>query len=386
MHPQTSGSRLPTLTSLRFLAALAVFVTHIAVARLFLDASISDGLARYLSRLGYAGVSFFFILSGFVLMWSTRPGDTPTAFYRRRLAKIYPNHVATWLAGLVLMAVTGATLTWGAALPSLFLLQSWSPDLTVLSGTNGPSWSLACELLFYLSFPLLAPILLRIPRRRLVASAAGITAVIVLIPVFAQLLPEQPLSPFQPVSWARNWFVYFLPLSRLPEFALGMVMARILRDGLWPGMPVRWALALVAGGYVLQVWLPDAYGLVAPTTAPLALLITAYAHRDVTGARTFLTRKELVWLGEVSFAFYMVHFLVLQYGPIGLATRASGDVARATPTAVTLILISLLVTLVAGALLHRFIEVPCMKRFGRSRTPQTSTTPGPAVAAATQEV
>ena len=77
-------SRLPSLTGLRFLAAAAVTAYH--AAPILADRSALPKVAS----LGYVGVSFFFVLSGFVLTWSGAAGLKPREFYRRRLARIAP--------------------------------------------------------------------------------------------------------------------------------------------------------------------------------------------------------------------------------------------------------------------------------------------------------
>ncbi|UCN13634.1 acyltransferase family protein [Cellulomonas iranensis] len=70
--------RLDALTGLRFLAALVVVVFHLSLNRFFLDApALVDPLQGVLRNGGWLGVTFFFVLSGFVLTWSARPGDTP---------------------------------------------------------------------------------------------------------------------------------------------------------------------------------------------------------------------------------------------------------------------------------------------------------------------
>ena len=76
-------SVLPRLTALRAFAAVFVFSYHMQLFGVAFNGHLPFDI-------GYSGVSFFFILSGFVLAWSTTPGLSPWTFYRRRLARIYP--------------------------------------------------------------------------------------------------------------------------------------------------------------------------------------------------------------------------------------------------------------------------------------------------------
>ncbi|MCK1816011.1 acyltransferase family protein, partial [Streptomyces sp. XM4011] len=104
-------NRLPSLTGLRLPCAAAVFLVHAWLfTGAFADQRIADA-ALALGPLGMTGVSCFFIISGFVLAWTARPDDTPARFWRRRAARIYPNHAVVWSATLVLLTLTGAAAT-----------------------------------------------------------------------------------------------------------------------------------------------------------------------------------------------------------------------------------------------------------------------------------
>jgi peptidoglycan/LPS O-acetylase OafA/YrhL len=143
------GGHLRRLTSLRWFAALAVFADHAV--------SSGHGSSRWFV-LGDAGVSFFFVLSGVVLAWSARPGDTARRFWRRRFARIYP---ATLVSGVAAGLLIWAGWVYGslrgfAAVTHLFLIQAWWPSgQNPVYAYNGVAWSLSCEAFFYLLFPLL---------------------------------------------------------------------------------------------------------------------------------------------------------------------------------------------------------------------------------------
>jgi peptidoglycan/LPS O-acetylase OafA/YrhL len=131
---------------------------------------------------GSAGVSFFFILSGFVLTWSARPNDTARAFWRRRFAKIYPNHFVTFLGAAGILILKGLGIGVLAAVANLLLIQAWIPSASIYFGMNTPSWSLACEAFFYAMFPLIYKGVL-VPRSRyLWPSAVAALALVWAIP------------------------------------------------------------------------------------------------------------------------------------------------------------------------------------------------------------
>src|SRR5689334_3276648 len=108
------SARLPSLTGLRFYAALLVFLSHVALPmatiRLIADDKVEYTLLWLVRPGGGLGVTFFFVLSGFILTWSARPSDTARAFWRRRAAKIIPSYLVAWVLAMVLVAGAATTL------------------------------------------------------------------------------------------------------------------------------------------------------------------------------------------------------------------------------------------------------------------------------------
>src|SRR3712207_2880383 len=86
---------LPSLTGMRFVAAFMVFCGHAMAENLFGDDSVNRALVNPALAGSFTGVSFFFVLSGFVLTWSARDDDTKRRFWRRRFWRIYPVHLVT---------------------------------------------------------------------------------------------------------------------------------------------------------------------------------------------------------------------------------------------------------------------------------------------------
>src|SRR6478736_4236025 len=126
---------LPSLTSLRFVAAALVLVHHLVIYAPTLT------VVSQLASIGYVGVTFFFVLSGFVLTWAWSPELQARTFYRRRFARVYPVHLL-----FVVVSAFSERLDWGALPANVSLLQAWSPDDTVVRSFSGVSWSLSCEL------------------------------------------------------------------------------------------------------------------------------------------------------------------------------------------------------------------------------------------------
>jgi peptidoglycan/LPS O-acetylase OafA/YrhL len=188
---------------------------------------------------------------------------------------------------------------------------------------------------FYLAFPLLVK--WRMRRPWLIASAT--TIAIITVPAIALTMPG-------PIEY---WFVFVFPPVRALEFVLGMAMARVVQQGTWIGLGLWPATALFVGAYVGSWYLPASFPYVAGTVVPLALLIPAAAVADLTGRSSPWRSKWMVWLGTVSFAFYMVHQIVIRVGEKFL------DLHR-HPLLSALGLLA--VSMLGAWLLHRLVEVP----------------------------
>lgn len=382
--PDTAPSRLPSLTGLRFFAALLVFCFHVTLTdspippnkaiNPFTDPALAEASAWLFSKAGYVGVSFFFVLSGFVITWSARQGEAVLPFWRRRLLKIFPNHLVMWIVSMVLFAA--AITPWSAWLPNIFLLHSFFPQDFIYVGVNPPSWTLCSELLFYLSFPFLIRPVRRIRAHRLWWwVAAAIAAMVVVQLVTQYVVPDTPRSPITPVSTLQFWFGYIFPPARMFEFVIGVLLARIVLAGRWPAVTVPHALLLTAAGYAAALYVPFLYGFNVATIVGMIALIGAVASADMRGRSTPLARPALRWLGEISFGFYLCQGVTVFY-----VRRLLGhEDGFSTPAAFAVIALFLLVTLTGGWMLYALVERPVMRRFARSRRPgrQPLPTTGP---------
>ncbi|MET9817861.1 MULTISPECIES: acyltransferase [unclassified Streptomyces] len=375
--PVRRPAPLPSLTGLRFIAAVLVFFFHSSffepLTNPFADRGLAEGFQWLFSKAGWMGVSFFFVLSGFVLTWSSRRDDTVTGFWRRRLLKIFPNHIAMWALAMLLFAGAATPLT--AWLPNLFLVHSWFPQHDIYISVNAPSWSLCSELLFYLLFPFLIGPVRRIRTERLWVWAAAMVAGMVALEIAVDLLvPAQPRTPEGfPISSLQFWLGYNFPPGRLFEFVLGMLLARLVLAGRFPRVPLAGALALAVGGYALALNVPFLYGFTVATIVPVGVLVCAMATADIRGERTLLSGRVMRWLGEVSFGFYLAQYVVLYYG----RTYVLHDRTYGLVGGVLELLVLLLVTLALGWLLMVCVERPVMRRWAR---PRERTPRGPAEA------
>ncbi|MEU1409056.1 acyltransferase [Streptomyces sp. NPDC005728] len=368
--PAPRRATLPSLTGLRFLAALLVFLTHAtllagplrptAPISFFADQDIAKPLADFFQFAGPIGVSFFFVLSGFVLTWSSTPGDKVTGFWRRRTLKIYPNHIVTWALAMWLFASSSPVHAW---LPNLLLVHNFSNRPETVSSVNLPSWSLCSEVLFYALFPLFIIGVRKISERRLWWWAAATVAGVAGVALATRLVPGGVPVPGYGLTTNQLWFSYGFPPPRLFEFVLGMILARIVAADLWPRIGLAPCAAVFAAGYWAAYAAPSPYNFSLATIVPIGMIICAAASSDLRGEDSWLTSRTMLWLGNVSFAFYLVQGLVIFYGrPEVLDARTF-----TTPAALGMVLVLFAANLLAAWLLYSLVEQPVMRRFARSR-------------------
>lgn len=297
---------LRSLTSLRFFAALMVMLSHLE----FLESSSIGAvswLAKHIFYEGYVGVTFFFVLSGFILShsYSTRmnAGSRATRkFIYARIARIFPIHLLTLLFAILLAIVSVKEFTpsfFAILLANTFLAQAWIPAHNWYFSFNAPSWSLSVEIFFYLAFPFLVTLKSR-TLFWFVAVLIGLKAALTIAASDAKFL------------------LYIFPPLRIGDFICGILLHRVFgaigpvsrRTATMSQLisMVILATAALFSPLVSQGSRFDLYYL-----APMSFLILSFAWQNGYAAR-LVSGSLLVLLGEASFSLYMIHQMVIRYG------------------------------------------------------------------------
>ena len=159
--------QIHSLTSLRFFAALMVFFSHLDFLRIHTDTAGNPDKYQDIYNTwfyeGYSGVTFFFILSGFILAHSYQDRlvnhtTATTDFFIYRIARIIPLHWLTLLLAIFLLRTSNDNYDFfstSSFLANALLLQAWFSDINIAFSYNLVSWSLSDEMFFYAMFPLL---------------------------------------------------------------------------------------------------------------------------------------------------------------------------------------------------------------------------------------
>ena len=322
--------RLPAITTLRFFAAFHVVLFHMRVIGI-----LPGGPWWYqnFASIGYVGVNFFFVLSGFILVYTyDGPSLNAGKFWWARFARIYPAYLLSLIvaAPFFFFALRQLNLpfyawskqhTFWACTLTLSLLQAWAPRAALT--WNSVCWSLSVEAFFYLVFPFF---LLR--SRKLSPSA-------LLIAVFALWCASltftcgyvllHPDGAANVNSGATDLFwknvLSFNPIVRLPEFLVGMMAGRLfLREiaGANGGtiFKKRFATLLVLAGLLAFACVVAFAPRIPNPLLSAGLLSPAFAALIFGVAQqprwlSFLAHPWLVLLGDASYSLYLLHSLVI---------------------------------------------------------------------------
>lgn len=292
--------RLPSLTGLRFWAALLVVLYHLTNQVGFIYPLSS------MFMFGRSGVTFFFVLSGFVLAWTYL--DRPTAvtvFFWRRFARIWPLVAVTGVLSLIAYRVVDQDISLWQALTTFLFLQAWHPDWA--AGANPAAWSLSDEVFFYLLFPVLLA-LASVPSRRKILWAVTVVGIVALWAAFV-------------AGGLDRWGLDYFPVTRVLQFVVGVLAGVAMRRGARAPIGYWWAVGLVLAYHAALVpWsLIGAGSAFDPysgsqwwATPVFALLIMAAADADRAGKWTGVQGAWSLRLGHWSYAWYLIHEVVIR--------------------------------------------------------------------------
>lgn len=366
----TDRPRLPALTSIRFFAALHVCVFHLYAMKI----AGGSGILHRIASIGYVGVSFFFVLSGFILVY-TYAGRATTAgeFWWARFARIYPAYLFSLLftapfffyVCLKMRPAPMPFLIWPqnhlvtSCLLVLPLLQSWVPGAAL--AWNAPAWSLSDESFFYLIFPVLLLWLAKRSAKSWLTIAAlcwAVSLAITIAYVFAKPDGLALVDDNSVLTWLS--VVKFFPLARVPEFLLGACLGFLfLRNSLnrsWGTKLVLIGAAYFAAVVALAPQIPYPVLHDAALTPGFALIIFGLALRPAWSRA--LEFWPLVLLGDASYSFYLLHSNL-----IGMIFQPRG-VPMHLP--VWKILAGLMVPIAVSIGIYKWIEEPS-RRFLRGK-------------------
>jgi peptidoglycan/LPS O-acetylase OafA/YrhL len=393
--PPSSGNRLAGIEGLRAIAASAIVIVH--VWGFGAADGVVVGSGRWTDAIASlaAGVTLFFTLSGFLLY---RPFAASIArgaprlpirsYLRNRVLRIAP---AYWAILAVTGLLFGATYIRDGAdklqlgritepldlLQTGLLLQDYRPDTMILG--IGPAWSLAVEVVFYCTLPVLvlaAAWACRFAkdRRGRIAVLLGPPFLLLLLGLTGKFVEGHFLPGASTAGYSPDWrsvlersFVVQADL-----FSFGMAAA-VLHVQVSDGLVVfgaLWRRLCVATGvlvFVASAWTmhQGEHSYLVQNTGEalgLGLLFAAIVVPGPARARAsrlvrLLETRSLVAIGLVSYSLFLWHFPVIMWLKLHGLTMSGG---------LTALLFNLVeIAIIAGvlsALSYRYVELPALRR------------------------
>lgn len=278
------------------------------------------------------GVSFFFVLSGFILRYNYQSLTGVAEKYNflvSRIARILPAHL--FFLGLFLLNQRHGWLVspyLERLLLQAVLLQSWVPIKETYFAFNGVAWSISTELFFYVVFVLLVNRMKQFWPLFLLLAGAFILA---LAYVCIRLgLPDFATAP--PNSLSAHGLLYIFPPTRLLEFFFGIAVFEV-RQYVYPilirlktlGATVLEVLTLIIlllsmanahhlTGFIVNLTSPVVAEYLGHTSSfPCFGLIVFFFSFERGWCSRLLQLRLLVFLGEISYSLYLCHAMTYNY-------------------------------------------------------------------------
>jgi len=320
---------IKALTSLRGIVALWVMSYHLVGLS---PVPFADPTG--LTSIGYLGVDFFFVLSGFILAatygrWFVG-GFEARDYLRllvRRVGRMFPLHVTVILICVAVAWAAGGPYSPVQVVEELTLVHRWPGVQALFRSINGPAWSISSEWLANILFPQFAALTLVTGSR--VAVLVGCLAASSLAALVAFHSGSLDLSLANTSAPTIRCFT---------EFAIGMLLYR------WHTIRApRWApLAALVTSVVVSATFRQPAALVPAMVAAIYLVGANRAAAD-----RFLGGGIPYWLGEVSFSIYLVHIPIVTASTVLFPHNVVGYMGA-----------SIVATLAISAASYRWIEVP----------------------------
>lgn len=295
--------RIEQLTFTRFVAAVLIVVFHFGTTKSF----FSNENFQFIFKQANVGVSYFFMLSGFVMIiaYHKKTKINFKDYMRNRFARIYPVYLLALLLLLALFVIS-RQVRFTDFILNLFMVQAWVPNKALVF--NIPAWSLSVELFFYALFPLVY--------NRYYSKINYIKLIVPIILfwcvsqlVYHYLLGQTHLTDL----FYSNTDIKYHPVFHLNAFLLGNLAGLYFVKNSNKiknyDLAIICVTALILIALKFPIGLNFHNGLLAVLFIPLIVLMSLN-----NGFITKLfNKKAFIFLGEISYGLYILQFIVWIY-------------------------------------------------------------------------
>ena len=315
------------LQSIRFVFALMIFAHHYFTPQI--------------AWLGTFPVSFFFILSGFVMTLGYENKVIKNlfdykSFVKRRLIRIFPLNLFCLILYLTIPLTRDVVShqfkmsSYFSIIPDALLVQSWIPLKSIYFSGNSVSWFLSSLLFCYLLFPFVI--------KRISSRFGKYYLLFVFLSYFTiiQFIEGDKIHAL----------IYINPLFRVVDFIIGVSLCHYFDENKLKKIKIhetmiysnnvgcraillqrlvfnRTGRTILELGAVtlcivilwLSLYIPERYNYASLWWIPSVLLIVILvdSSRQYGFLSILLNRQSFFFLGSISFAFYMMHLIVISW-------------------------------------------------------------------------
>ena len=313
-----------TLVSLRFFAVILIVIHHLRY--LFIPNLLNN------KNFGTLGVTFFLILSGFVISLNYRRFTRltePLIFLWNRIVRIYPLHIITLFVCLVIFLLRGFPVTIFNTIINIMLIQSYFPSQGIYFYLNSISWMLSTLFFFYIVFAI-------------VNYKPRLFLWLYLLSLVGLLLSMTYIETTQRGNdlWFRLWLLYIFPPNKLVVILLGVGTAKLflkyknqlkgligkIQGTLFEVIALLLAIDFIAWGYFANfmnnvlLFIHNPFGtsqelmndnyIVTPIITLLIIIVFSLERGFIS---QLIKKRPFLFLGEISFSIFIFHQLFINY-------------------------------------------------------------------------
>jgi len=340
--------QIPQLYFSRFLAVIIIVLFHYGryIAPFDLD-------QKFIAQ-GNVLVSYFFMLSGFVLITGKDQLQKikTSDFFAKRLSKIYPIYLLALLLTILGFMMVGIDMYYkiDSSLLSILLLQSWTPYALDLNSTG---WFISSLMFFYLTFPFCLNYFSN-------KSLKSLSIFVLLLWIMTQLVSHILFT----TDHAPSFYLYqYLPLLHWSSFLMGnlagLIYFRYLKN-----YKKNYDLVIILLLILLYIIIRNpiinyAHGMLAIIFMPL-IVLTAINNGYLT---KLFSNRLFILLGKISFAIYILQVPVFIWGSVALSHLRINNTAQH-------FYIRFLLLIIISIVAHQYIQKPIAKLLTKKICPK----------------
>ena len=315
-----NNSKITSIQALRACAFIGIFASHAEML-----------------PLGAWGVSIFLVLSGFIMFYAYTGRDLETGveknimFSIKKIKRLYLPHIITMILALAIevymffqyIAPENARDFYERVVLNVFLVQSWIPDQYMYFSLNGVSWYLSTCLFLYFMFPY---IIKRVKEYDSIFYSFIKVAAVLCLQIFGSIV----LKKFNATEEVAKWGTYILPIYRLGDFYIGMVLGYIFFNGKKKSvfsdssyfviLITIIEIITVGLNVIIQRVYNESIGIFGSIYfkftllyTPLSVIIVYLFALNKGIISKILTNKFMIYIGEISAYGFIVHMVIIRY-------------------------------------------------------------------------